>query len=109
MNAADVLLLASLAESSPVAVKEAMATNLSVITVDLGDAAELIGSTEGCYLVPRNADAMAEKIVEVCRAGTRTQGRERIARLSIGNIAQQIVDVCTKVARHEPTRCPSNR
>jgi len=43
MNAADVLLLASLAEGSPVAVKEAMATNLPVITVGVGDTAELIG------------------------------------------------------------------
>ncbi len=93
MNAANVLLLASLAEGSPNAVKEAMAVNLPVISVDVGDTAELIGSTEGCYLVPRQADAMAEKIVDVCRHATRTRGREWIARLSIENVAQQIVDV----------------
>ena len=48
MNAADVLVMASMSEGSPNAVKEAMATNLPIITVDVGDAAELIGATAGC-------------------------------------------------------------
>ena len=50
-NAANVLVLLSYGEGSPNAVKEAMAVNLPVITVDVGDARELIGPTEGCYLV----------------------------------------------------------
>ncbi|MGH9471001.1 MAG: glycosyltransferase [Terriglobia bacterium] len=93
MNAADILVLASLAEGSPNAVKEAMAVNLPVITVETGDAPDLIGPTEGCYLVPREADAIAEKILAVCRTGSRTRGRERIARLSMENVARQIVEV----------------
>jgi glycosyltransferase involved in cell wall biosynthesis len=93
MNAADVLVLASLLEGSPNAVKEAMAVNLPVVTVDVGDAADLIGPTEGCSLVPRDVEAMAEKIVEVCRRGTRTRGREWISRLAMETVAQQIVDV----------------
>ena len=93
MNAADVLVLASLLEGSPNAVKEAMAVNLPVITVDVGDTAELIGPTEGCYLVPRDSEAMAARIVQVCRRGTRTNGREWIARLSKESVAKQIVDL----------------
>lgn len=93
MNAADVLVMASMFEGSPNAVKEAMATNLPVITVAVGDAAELIGPTAGCYLVPREARAIAEKLVEVCRAGARTQGREWISKLSIEAVAKQIVEV----------------
>ncbi len=93
MNAADVLVMASMSEGSPNAVKEAMATNLPVITVDVGDAAELIGSTAGCYLVPREPAAMAEKIVEICRNGGRTKGREWISKLSMESVAQQIVAV----------------
>lgn len=97
MNAADVFVLASLAEGSPNVVKESMAVNLPIITVDVGDTAELIGPTQGCYLVPRDAEAMAEKIVEVCRRGTRTQGREWISRLSMENVAKQIVEVYAAV------------
>jgi glycosyltransferase involved in cell wall biosynthesis len=93
MNAADVLVMASMSEGSPNAVKEAMATNLSVITVDVGDAADLIDATAECHLVPRDASVIAEKIVEVCRRGGRTNGRERISRLSMEAVAQQIVDV----------------
>lgn len=98
MNAAEMLVLASLAEGSPNAVKEAMAVNLPVITVDVGDAAELIGPTEGCYLVPRDAGAIAEKIVQVCRDGKRTRGREWIEQLSIENAARQVLEVYAEVA-----------
>jgi glycosyltransferase involved in cell wall biosynthesis len=93
MNAADVLVMASMSEGSPNAVKEAMATNLPVISVDVGDSADLIGSTEECYLVPRDVKAIAQKIVEVCRRGGRTNGRERISRLSMEAVARQIVEV----------------
>jgi glycosyltransferase involved in cell wall biosynthesis len=99
MNAADVLVLASQFEGSPNAVKEAMATNLPVITVDVGDTAELIGQTEGCHLVLRDAGEIAGKIVEVCRKGMRTPGRDQIARLSIENVAKQIVQVYSTVVR----------
>jgi teichuronic acid biosynthesis glycosyltransferase TuaC len=98
MNAADVLVLASLFEGSPNAVKEAMAVNLPVVTVDVGDAADLIGPTEGCSLVPRDVETMAEKIVEVCRRATRTRGRDWISRLALETVAQQIVDVYRSVA-----------
>ncbi len=96
MNAADVLVLASLAEGSPNAVKEAMAVNLPVVTVEVGDTADLIGPTEGCFLVPREPAAIAEKIVQVVTRGTRTRGNEWIRRLSMESVAQQIVEVYAK-------------
>jgi glycosyltransferase involved in cell wall biosynthesis len=99
MNAADVLVMASMFEGSPNAVKEAMATNLSVITVEVGDAADLIGPTAGCYVVPREARAISEKLVEVCRAGGRTNGREWISKLSIEAVAKQIVEVYAATLR----------
>jgi glycosyltransferase involved in cell wall biosynthesis len=99
MNAADVLVMASVLEGSPNAVKEAMATNLPVITVDVGDAAELIGPTPGCYLVRREAAAIAEKIVEVCRRGERTNGRDWIRKLSMEAVAEQIVEVYAQALR----------
>jgi len=99
MNAADVLVMASMSEGSPNAVKEAMATNLPVITVDVGDAAELIGPTAECYLVRREAAAIAEKIIEVCRCGGHTNGRDWIQKLSMEAVAQQIVDVYAATLR----------
>ncbi len=97
MSAADMLVIASQSEGSPNAVKEAMAVNLPVITVEVGDAASVVGSTDGCYVVPRDAEAIAEKIVEVCRRGARTNGRSSMERLSMENVARQIVQVYDQV------------
>jgi glycosyltransferase involved in cell wall biosynthesis len=99
MNAADVLVLASQYEGSPNTVREAMATNLPVITVDVGDAAELIGQTEGCHLVSRDCGEITAKIVEVFRKGTRTRGRDWIVRYSIEDVARQIVEVYSTLIR----------
>lgn len=98
LNAADILVLASIFEGSPNAVKEAMAVNLPVVAVDVGDVREVIGHTEGCFIVPREVKPMAEKIAEVCRRPTRTRGREAIARLSIEKIAERVVEVYARVA-----------
>lgn len=102
-NAADVLVLASWLEGSPNAVKEAMAVNLPVVAVDVGDVAELIGATEGCTIVSAEAAAIAASVVEVCRRGTRTRGRERMAALSMESVARQIVNV------YEDARSGRNR
>ena len=97
MNAADVLALASIFEGSPNAVKEAMGVNLPVVAVDVGDVREVIGGTEGCFIVPREAKPMAEKIAEVCRRAERTRGREAIARLSIEKVAERVAEVYARV------------
>jgi len=97
LNAVDALALASHSEGSPNIVKEAMAVNLPVISVDVGDVAELIGPTEGCYIVPRRAEDIAARIVQVCRQGTRTRGREWIRAYAEECIARQIVAVYASV------------
>jgi glycosyltransferase involved in cell wall biosynthesis len=99
MNAVAVLVLASIFEGSPNAVKEAMAVNLPVVAVDVGDVRELIGHTQGCLIVPREAKPMAGKIVEVCQRGARTRGREDIARLSIEKVAERVLAVYDRVAK----------
>jgi glycosyltransferase involved in cell wall biosynthesis len=97
-NAADVLVLASHSEGSPNAVKEAMAVNLPVVSVDVGDVRELLAGTEGCYIVRRDVEELAAKIVEVCRRPARPRGRERAAGWSMENAAQAIVEVYAQVA-----------
>ena len=105
-NAADVLVLLSYAEGSPNAVKEAMAVNLPVISVDVGDTRELIGPTEGCYIVSPRADEVAARIVEVCRRGARTRGREWISRYAEDKIAREVLKVYAGVLRAGPPKEP---
>lgn len=97
LNAADALVLASHSEGSPNIVKEAMAVNLPVISVDVGDVATLLGPTDGCYLVPRRAADMAARIVQVCRRDARTAGRDWIEQCAEDLIARQIVAVYDSV------------
>lgn len=93
MNAADVLVIASEAEGGPLVTKEAMAVNLPVITVPVGDAAELIGDSGGNYIVPRTAESIAERLIEVCLRAGRSHGRERLAPFSMPATAEKVLAV----------------
>lgn len=96
MNACDVLALASDYEGSPVVIKEAMACNLPIVSVDVGDVAQVIGTTEGCYICQRDPRDMAQKIELALARGQRTDGRRAIHSLS----ADQTVDSILRVYEH---------
>lgn len=80
MNAADVLILASEAEGSPMVIKEAMACNLPIVSVDVGDVVEVTGDTAGCFVVQRDVEALAEGLRAALAFGRRTAGREVLLR-----------------------------
>ncbi|NDJ61558.1 MAG: glycosyltransferase family 4 protein [Chloroflexi bacterium] len=75
MNACDALIMVSTHEGSPDVVKEALACDLPVVSVDTGDVWERIGAIDGCV---RCADDRPETIgaglVDVLRARRRIDG-----------------------------------
>ncbi len=83
MNASDVLVLASDFEGSPVVIKEAMACNLPIVSVDVGDVAQVIGDTEGCYICRREPADMAQKLRLALDRGKRTDGRRAVQHLGL--------------------------
>lgn len=99
MNACDALALASEFEGSPMVIKEAMACDLPVVSVNVGDVAEIIGDTEGCYLCERTPEDMADKLRLALARGGRTDGRRRVAHLSLDATARQILAVYEGVLR----------
>jgi len=99
MNAADVVVVASLMEGGPLVTKEAMATNLPVITVNVGDAVDLVFESDGNYIVARDVDAIAARILEVCRRGERSHGRMRLIPYSLEATAKKILELYSQVAR----------
>jgi teichuronic acid biosynthesis glycosyltransferase TuaC len=90
MNAADCLLVTSRSEGSPGVVKEALACNLPVVSVDVGDVAERLRGVSPSFIVERDPKLIARALIEVLSAKKRSNGREYVAELSETRIAQRI-------------------
>ncbi|NMB36519.1 MAG: glycosyltransferase family 4 protein [Bacteroidales bacterium] len=105
-NAADVVILTSLREGSPNAIKEAMACNRPIVSTNVGDVSWLFGNTPGCYLTDFDVNNCAKKIEKAIRFSSEigeTNGRERILELGLGNnqVAERIVSIYTSILKSE--------
>lgn len=100
MNAADVLLLTSLHEGSPNVVKEAMACNLPVVCVNVGDVSELFGNIPGYFISKNDPQHLAINLKKSLIFG-KTEGRRRIVELGLDSIsiAKKIVGLYEDVLR----------
>ena len=103
MNASDVILMTSLHEGSPTVIKEALACDVAVVSVDVGDIRERIDGIDGCYLASADANALAAKLLLV-RSNNRTiTGRIRMAEFALERIAHRVIAVY-RDALFPPTR-----
>ncbi len=92
-RAADLLICASRQEGSPNVVKEALACNLPIIGVDVGDVRERLAGVEPSQVVERDPAAIAGGIISVIASGGRSDGRQHVASLSMDQVARRILDV----------------
>jgi glycosyltransferase involved in cell wall biosynthesis len=97
LNAADCLLLTSQFEGSPNIVKEAMACNLPVVSVDVGDVAERLKGVHPSCIVARDPAEIAKAVESVLALGVRSNGREHVAHLSEAEIARKICSIYNSV------------
>ncbi len=103
MNAADVLILTSVSEGSPNVVKEAMACNLPVVSVDVGDVRDVIEGTRHCHVCAAEPDALASALVEVVSAlPERSDGRDRTEHLGLANVSRQLHQTYERVSGRGP-------
>ncbi len=97
MNACDVLVLTSDSEGSPTVIKEALACNLPIVSVDVGDAREVIKDAANCYICKQEPVNIAEGIKLVLNNGIRTATRNNIKHLSAKKIARKIIELYKKI------------
>jgi glycosyltransferase involved in cell wall biosynthesis len=94
MNACDVLILTSAHEGSPTVVKEALACNLPIVSVDVGDIRSQIERINGCVLCSDcSAETIASGLAEVLQVHDRIRSRSSISALNSATIANQIINV----------------
>lgn len=78
MNAVDVCLMTSHTEGSPQFVKEALACNCPVVSVNVGDVEELLQGVEHCRIVEREVDEIAKSVSELLNLNQRSSGSKKI-------------------------------
>lgn len=93
MNAADCLLVTSRTEGSPTIIKEALACNLPVVSVDVGDAAERLRGVSPSYIVKSDPKEIAAALTKVLSGRERSNGREHIVALSDKEIAERLCSI----------------
>lgn len=94
MSACDALLFTSMQEGSPNVVKEALACNLPVVSVAVGDVEQRIGQVEGCELCrDESPETIASALENVLRRGGRVEGRSSVEHLSERSITEQVISV----------------
>jgi len=103
MNAADVLLLTSVAEGSPNVVKEAMACDLPIVSVDVGDVAEVTSGARHCHVCPPDPAALADALRSVVAAlPDRSDGRSRVAHLRPERTSRRLLEIYIEACGRGP-------
>ena len=103
MNACDLLLMTSKHEGSPNVVKEALACNVPVVSVDVGDVRQRIGTVAGCILCPDDTpEALGAAVTTVLRRKPCINGREAVRDLDERLLTRKAIAVYQSVLGQKP-------
>jgi glycosyltransferase involved in cell wall biosynthesis len=104
MNACDALICTSMQEGSPNSVKEALACNLPVVSVRVGDVALRLRGISGCELCQDDhPDTIAGALNRVLNNGSRIDGRSAMRQLDERLLTRRLIEVYRSVLPNQDT------
>lgn len=106
LNASNCLLLTSFHEGSPNIVKEALACNVPVVSVNVGDVQERIGGVKGNYVCStRMPEEIASKLEMVLNSSHEINNRINIDDLNEKVTTQRLIDLYTELKSTSTSFC----
>jgi teichuronic acid biosynthesis glycosyltransferase TuaC len=93
MNAADCLLLTSMAEGGPLVVKEAVLCTLPVVATDVGDVRKVLTGISPSAVCKHDAQELGTALADVLKANRRSDGRDQRAALDQSTTVKQLLDL----------------
>ena len=108
MSACDALVFTSMQEGSPNVVKEALACNLPVVSVAVGDVADRLRAVAGCELcADERPETIAAALERVLRRGGRAGGgRAAVQELDERVLTQRVIDIYRSIMRSPRSSSP---
>ncbi|MEM9952744.1 MAG: glycosyltransferase [Chloroflexota bacterium] len=100
MNACDAMVLVSDHEGSPVAVREAMGCNLPVVSVDVGDVADLLDGVTPSAIVERDPAMVAEALGSILASSERSNGHAKMLKRDARWSAEQVLPLYQRLLKH---------
>ncbi len=98
MNACDALVVTSIQEGSPGVVKEALACNLPIVSLNVGDVPARLKGIAGCEICgDERPETIAASLERVLRRGERIRGREAVEELDERVLAARVIAVYRSV------------
>jgi len=97
MSAADALLFPSRSEGSPNVIKEAMATELPIVSTPVGDVEERVRDVPGCWVRPSDPELLAAALREALAYGRAPEARRAVAALDMRATAQRVISIYESV------------
>jgi len=100
LNSCDLLLLTSIREGSPMIIKEALATNCPIVSVNVGDVSERTSGVKNVIVCSPNETDLTRAINISLMDNNRTDGRTRIIndRLDVHSVAKRICNIYEQCA-----------